>query len=120
MKKTILLIAGALLIISCSNENLAISQEANKTDAMNNFAWAMKNMTDPKNQATAEEKGMGNYPELSERRKDLLLPSAKELIKSGGISDTEIDEKTHGNKGAIINWALNIYFDTKKINNSKN
>ncbi|MFP3594558.1 hypothetical protein [Chryseobacterium sp. SIMBA_038] len=120
MKKTILFIASALSIISCSNESLAISQEANKTDAMKNFAQAMKIMTRPENRATDEEKRMKNYPELSERRKDLLIPSAKELIKSRDVSDTEIDGKTHGNKGDIINWALDIYFDNKKIANSKN
>ncbi|WP_415325439.1 hypothetical protein [Chryseobacterium sp. MMS23-Vi53] len=121
MKKTILIVAGALVIASCSNENLAItSQESSKTEAMKDFAKAMKTMTNPRNQATPEEKRMKSYPELSERRKDLLIPSAKELIKSEGISDAEIEEKTDGNKGAIINWALNIYFDYKKTNNYKN
>jgi hypothetical protein len=121
MKKTILIIAGALFFASCSNESLAItSQENLQTDAMKNFRQAMINMSKPENLATPEEQRMKNFPEMSDRRKNLLLPAAKELIQSTGISDSHINTETSGDKGAIINWALDIYIENTKPSKHKN
>lgn len=121
MKKTILIVASAIFLASCSNESLAItSQENDQTEAMQNFRQAMKSMNKPENMPTVEEKQMKNFPEMSDRRKDLLISAAKELIQSTGITDSEINHKTAGDKGAVINWALDIYIDNTNSRQAKN
>ncbi|WP_370898587.1 hypothetical protein [Chryseobacterium gossypii] len=111
MKTTFLIAACVLSLVSCSNENLMVSQENHQTEAMTNFREALKNINKPENRPTSEEMKMPGFPEMSERRKDLLLPAAKGLIKSTGVNDYEMQKATDGDKSAIINWALDIYID---------
>ena len=108
MKKCLLLAAFAILgLVSCTNEgNVIITAENMKTTEMKNFRMALKTLGEPKNRATEEEK---RNPELSERRKAILVPASKDLILSTGVSEKEMMEKTKGNSGSIIVWAYKIY-----------
>ncbi|UOU98804.1 hypothetical protein MUU74_02370 [Chryseobacterium daecheongense] len=119
MKKTFLIIACALAFVSCSNENLsAIAYENQEMEAMQNFKNALMSLNKPENRPTAEEKQAKDFPQISDRRKDLLVPSAIALIKSTGINDSEISKKTREDKNALINWALDIYIENS--HNTKN
>ncbi|MEY8758807.1 hypothetical protein [Chryseobacterium tongliaoense] len=121
MKKAILIMACALSLASCSNDTLsAISQENQQAEALRNFKSALQNLNKPENKPDAQEARAKNFPQISERRKDLLVPSAKALIKSTGISDPEIDEKTGNDKNAVINWALDIYIANTGFRTAKN
>jgi hypothetical protein len=108
MKKRLLLAAFAILgLTSCSNEENVINTAENmKTAEMQNFRKAFKTLGDPQNRATEEEK---RNPEMSERRKAILVPASKDLILSTGVSEKEMMEKTKGNSGSIIVWAYKIY-----------
>jgi hypothetical protein len=113
MKKSILISAVALIvtstIISCNNERIAVNTvESMKTKEMANFDNAMKSLGKPENRPTDEERRNANSTELSDRRKELLIPASKALILSTGISEVELQRKTNGDKSAIIVWAIQI------------
>jgi hypothetical protein len=113
MKKSILISAVALIvtstIISCNNERMAVNTvESMKTKEMANFDNAMKSLGKPENRPTDEERRNANSTELSDRRKELLIPASKALILSTGISEVELQRKTNGDKSAIIVWAIQI------------
>lgn len=115
MKKLILclLLVSSSIFNSCSSENAAVTNpETFKSPEMEAFAKAFKNLNRPENKPTAEEKRSGNT-ELSDRRKKTLIPASLELIKSTGVTNQEIEQKTKGDMSAIIVWAI-------QINNNKN
>lgn len=111
MKKTILSTMFGLLLLSitaCNNESMVANTVENmKTEEMANFDKAMRSLGDPINKPTAEERRSGSA-ELSDRRKLILVPSSKALIKSTGVSDDEMQRKTNGDITAIIVWATQI------------
>ncbi|ANF51500.1 hypothetical protein A0O34_13740 [Chryseobacterium glaciei] len=104
-------------LISCSNEGNVINTAENmKTSEMQNFKKAFKSLGEIQNRPTEEEK---RNPELSERRKALLIPASKDLILSSGVSEKEMMAKTKGNSSSIIIWAYKIYADkSSQINQS--
>ncbi|WP_435523950.1 hypothetical protein [Chryseobacterium indoltheticum] len=109
MKKILFTLSFSMLVLSsCSNENMAASNiEAMKSPEMENFDRAMKSLNNPENKPTEEEKRSGSA-ELSDRRKRVLLPSAMDLIKSTGVTDAQIQQKTNGDISAILVWAIQI------------
>lgn len=115
MKKTFLLaIACFIFLTSCSNESIATTaQENQKTEAVQNFKRAITAVNTSKDLPQSEEKQNPEYqfPQLSEKRKDILLPAAKSLIKSTGVKDEQIEKNTHGDKTKIILWAMQIFQD---------
>lgn len=116
MKKTFLIITCALAFMSCSNDNLsAIVYENQEIQAIQNFKNALMSLNKTENRPTDKEKQAKDFPQMSDRRKELLVPSAEVLIKSTGISDSEMHKRTKEDKNALINWALDIY-----IKNSQN
>jgi len=115
MKKTFLFaIACSFFLASCNNESIpTVAQETEKTEAVQNFKRAITTVNTSKDLPLSEEKQSSEYqfPQLSEKRKDILLPAAKSLIKSTGIKDEQIEKTTHGDKTKIILWAMEIFQD---------
>ncbi|MCT2561483.1 hypothetical protein [Chryseobacterium herbae] len=115
MKKTFLFaIAGFFFLTSCNNESIPTAAHDNqKTTAVENFKRAITTVNTSKDLPLSEEKQSSEYqfPQLSEKRKDILLPAAKSLIKSTGIKDEQIEKATHGDKTKIILWAMEIFQD---------
>lgn len=110
MKKIVLLLLGcSTFFISCSNEAMAVAgQEDVKSEAIQNFKKAVVDSNKPENLPTEEEKREIGYPKMNERRLDLLVPAAKNLIKSTGVKDDQIAKSANGNKEVIVEWALKI------------
>lgn len=120
MKKHLLLSAFIILgLTSCSNERAAIDNvESMKGPEMANFNKALRSVNQPKNRPTPAERNQ-NSLELSDSRKELLVPASKDLILSTGISEKEMMRQTGGDKTKIIVWANKIYFEkNKEINRS--
>lgn len=120
MKKHLLLSAFVIIgLTSCSNERTAIDNvESMKTPEMANFNKALRSVNQPQNRPSAEERKQ-NSLELSDSRKELLVPASKDLILSTGISEKEMMRQTGGDKTKIIVWANKIYFEkNKQINRS--
>ena len=118
MKKLIFLLSLSMLsIIGCTSENATVnSAESLRTPEMERFNSALKSLGDPANRPTAEEKRSGSA-ELSDRRKKILLPSSLDLIKSTGVTDAEIEQKTKGDISSILVWAIQINQEkNEKIN----
>lgn len=115
MKKTFLFaIASFLFLTSCNNETIPVAAQDNlKTEAVQNFKRAITTINTSKNLPLSEEKQNSEYqfPQLSEKRKDILLPAAKSLIKSTGVKDEQIEKATQGDKTKIILWAMEIFQD---------
>lgn len=109
MKKILFTLSFSILVLSsCSNENMAVNNvESMKSPEMEKFDRAMKSLGDPGNRPTEEERRSGST-ELSDRRKRVLLPSAMDLIKSTGVTDAQIQQKTNGDMSAILVWAIQI------------
>ncbi|MCT2562175.1 hypothetical protein [Chryseobacterium herbae] len=97
--------------ISCSTESTAVVTpvDAKKSKEITNFEKSIKSLALPQNLPTEEEKRNQQSLELSDRRKDILIPSALELIKSTGTSDQEITKNTQGDRDKILTWAVKIY-----------
>ncbi|WP_223605469.1 hypothetical protein [Chryseobacterium sp. OSA05B] len=97
--------------ISCSTESTAVVTpgDAKKSREITNFEKSIKSLSLPQNLPTEEEKRNQQSLELSDRRKDILIPSALELIKSTGTSDQEIKKITQGDRDKILTWAVKIY-----------
>ncbi|KMQ67870.1 hypothetical protein ACM39_11045 [Chryseobacterium sp. FH2] len=114
MKKHLLLSAFVILgLLSCANEGNAVNTLENmKTPEMQALDKAFKSLGDPKNRATEEEKRSGST-ELSDRRKELLVPASKALILSTGVSEKEMITKTGGDITKIIVWAVEINLKKK-------
>lgn len=96
------------LLTACNSENAAVSSaDSMRSPAMENFDRALKSLGDSGNKMNEEEKKSGST-ELSDRRKRILLPSAIDLIKSTGINERTIEQKTNGDVSAILVWAIQI------------
>lgn len=109
--------------ISCSTETSVIGPyQTTKSEQVLNFERSIKSLSKPENRATPEELRTQQSLELSDRRKDILIPSALELIKSTGATDKEIAKTTEGDRDKILTWAVKVYNEKlEKINqNSKN
>lgn len=109
MKKQIITACFSIFFLTgCSSENTAVSSlESFRTPEMDSFNKAMKSLGDPANRPNEEERRSGSA-ELSDRRKRILLPSSIDLIKSTGVSEAEIEEKTKSDVSAILVWAIQI------------
>lgn len=118
MKKAILLLSIPLLsIISCTNETLATNgnnPEISKPEAVQRFNTAMKTVVLEKEPASVSRT---NSMELSDYKKDKLIPAAKELIASTGVSAREIERQTGGDREKILTWAVQVYGDYNKLIN---
>lgn len=121
MKKAFLLLSIPLLsIISCTNETLAtnsIAPEISKPEAIQKFNKAMRTVVMEKEPATVSK---SSSTELSDYKKDKLIPAAKELIASTGVSIREIERQTGGDREKILTWAVQIYGDYNKLINQNN
>ncbi|KMQ67868.1 hypothetical protein ACM39_11035 [Chryseobacterium sp. FH2] len=119
MKKHLLASFIVLSLTSCSNEKTAIDNVENmKTTEMKSFNKALRSLGEPKNRPNEEERRQ-NSLELSDRRKEILVPASKDLILSTGVSEKELMRQTGGDKTKIIVWANKIYFE-KEMQINKN
>ena len=126
MKKTNFIYSLLLFgLLSCNTENTTVNNfESMKTPAMEKFSKAFRSLGDPENRPNDEEKRSVGL-ELSDRRKQILLPSAIELLQSEGFTDEQIREKTKGDNSSILVWAIQVYQEKsveiqKKVNNQTN
>jgi len=114
MKKTFLLLSIPLLtILSCANENMATSAipEVSKPEAVQKFNMAIKKVAMEKEPAPERPK---TSAELSDYKKDMLLPAAKDLIASSGVSYSEIEKRTENDREKILQWAVKVYGEYNK------
>lgn len=116
MKKSILFLLIPLLgIISCANENIATATVLPKSEAVQKFNIAVKKVAMLKDPVNTKR---SISSELSDYKKDILLPDAKLLIASTGISISDIERQTNGDREAILTWAVKVYNEyNNKINN---
>lgn len=106
-------------LMSCSNESTALNSiEARKSSEVLNFERSISSLSNPENRATPEEIRNQKSIELSDRRKDILIPSAVQLIKSTGKTDQEISKITEGDRDKILTWAVKIYNEKISKTNS--
>lgn len=114
MKKTVLLLSISLLaFISCANESAATSTipDISKPEAVQKFNLAIKKVAMEKEPAPARPR---TSAELSDYKKDMLLPAAKDLIVSTGVSYSEIEKQTAGDREKILTWAVKVYGEYNK------
>lgn len=118
MKKTILLLSISMLTFwSCANEsNLATTAtpQVTKPEAVQKFNMAIKKVAMEKDPAPARPR---TSAELSDAKKDMLIPSAKELIASTGVTFAEIEKQTNNDREKILKWAVQVYSDYNKKTN---
>lgn len=117
MKKTVLLLSISVLsFISCANEsNLATTAtpQLAKPEAISKFNAAIKQVAI----LTAQSPVSRTSAELSDDKKDMLIPAAKELIISSGVSNKELERQTNNDREKILKWAVQLYGDySKKAN----
>lgn len=112
MKKTFLFAVICFFVMtSCSNESIPVAAQENLTaEAVQNFKKAIITFNNAKDLPMFEKKTKNlQFPEMSEQRKEILLPAARQLIKSTGIKEEQIEKTTNGNKSKIIVWAMEIF-----------
>lgn len=115
MKNKLLYAVLIAAFVSCSTEtSIANPIEVKKSEEVLNFEKSIKSLSKPENRETPEELRNKKSLELNDRRKDILIPSALELIKSTGVKDNEITQNTQGDRDKILNWAVKIY--NEKLN----
>ncbi len=117
MRKTFLLLSIPLLsILSCANENAATAAlpEISKPEAVQKFNLAIKKVAMEKEPAPERLK---TSAELNDYKKDMLLPAAKDLIASTGVTYSEIEKRTENDREKILKWAVQVYGEyNKQIN----
>jgi hypothetical protein len=118
-RKILFAFAVSTFLFSCQTEQKSLQTKNDlQTSEMKAFNAAFKSLGSPQNRISPEERKSGSI-ELSDRRKRLLVPSSLDLIKSTGISDREIQQKTNGDITKIIVWAIQINLDkNRKIESS--
>lgn len=118
MKNKLIYAVIIAAFVSCTTEtSIANPIEITKSEEVLNFEKSIKSLSKPENRATPEEIRNQKSLELSDRRKDILIPSAIELIKSTGVSEKELTENTQHDRDKILNWVVKIYNEKlKKIN----
>jgi len=117
LRKTILLLSIPMLtILSCANENMATNTtpDISKPEAVQKFNLAIKKVAMEKEPAPATPR---TSVELSDYKKEMLLPAAKDLIASSGVSYAEIEKQTRGDKEKILTWAVQVYGEYNKQTN---
>ncbi|UZT99594.1 hypothetical protein ODZ84_08535 [Chryseobacterium fluminis] len=118
MKKTLFSAVACLVIVtSCNNESIqTVAQENNTAEAVQNFKRAIITVNNSKDLPVTDGKLNSEYQsfQMSEQRKDILLPAAKHLIKSTGIKDEQIEKTTNGDKTTTILWAMEIFRNNYK------
>lgn len=122
MKNKLLYAVIIAAFVSCSTETSIVNPiEVTKSEEVLNFEKSIKSLSKPENLETPEEIRNKKSIELSDRRKDIIVPSALELIKSTGATDKEITQNTQGDRDKVLTWAVKIYNEKlSKINqNSK-
>lgn len=126
MKKIFNFSIVLLVFCSCNYErNLNIVEEqsrieeisARKTQVVTKadiekFEKALSTIFLKENRPTEQERVNQISAELSDKRKDILIPAAISLIESTGISENEILQQTNGDRNLILSWAFKIF--TKK------
>jgi hypothetical protein len=116
MKKTFLLLSIPLLtILSLPTKIVATSAvpEISKPEAVQKFNLAIKKVME-KEPAPERPK---TSAELSDYKKDMLLPAAKDLIASTGVTYSEIEKRTQNDREKILKWAVQVYGEyNKEIN----
>ncbi|GEN78217.1 hypothetical protein [Chryseobacterium hagamense] len=91
--------------------------ENHKSPEVLNFEKAIKSLSNPENLPSEEELRNQKSLKLSDRRKDILIPSALELIKSSGASERQIRNQAKGDRELILKWAVKIYNEKRAKNN---
>lgn len=117
LRKTILLLSIPMLtILSCANENMATNTtpDISKPEAVQKFNLAIKKVAMEKEPAPTAPR---TSAELSDYKKEMLLPAAKDLIASSGVSYAEIEKQTRGDKEKILTWAVQVYGEYNKQTN---
>ena len=117
LRKTILLLSISMLtILSCANESSAITPmpDVSKPEAVQKFNLAIKKVAMEKEPAPATPR---TSAELSDYKKEMLLPAAKDLIASSGVSYAEIERQTRGDREKILTWAVQVYGEYNKQTN---
>jgi hypothetical protein len=124
MKKIIisLLLSSYLLVSSCTSENAVINSEEQFNQSSNlrtrtkeiiNFENALKEILKPEHLQPLSETGSRENPkELSEARKNILLPAAIDLIKATERSGQKASVVPYGDRDATINLAMKIYIQS--------
>ncbi len=108
------------LLISCASESTSMVAELSpRRIASINFEKAITDLSKPVNRATITESESSDYPELSLRRKQMLLPAAYEILAANGFSQEIVNERTRNNTDKILSWALLLY-NEELIDNKKN
>lgn len=110
MRNTLLYATMLALFFSCSTEN-SVAPPINpaKDEYVQNFEKSIKSLSKPENRETPEELQNKRSLELSDRRKDILIPSALALIRSTGVKEEEISKTTQGDRDKILTWAVKVY-----------
>ncbi|MFP3592034.1 hypothetical protein [Chryseobacterium sp. SIMBA_038] len=117
MKRITLCVGLSLLtFLSCANESSATTTmpDVSKPEAVQKFNLAIKKVAMEKEPAPATPR---TSAELSDYKKEMLLPAAKDLIASSGVSYSEIERQTGGDKEKILKWAVEVYGDYNKQTN---
>lgn len=102
-----------LTIFSCTNESAASTAavQVTQSEAIGRFNAEIRKvamMKDP------NPENPGTSAELSDEKKDLLIPAAKNLIASSGVTMAEIERQTANDREKILKWAVKIYGDYNK------
>lgn len=128
MKKKVIYIALSLAffsLYSCSDESQSTKQSNQPTlktqsivDSKNelaDFRAALKEINLPENRPTPEERALIGS-ELSSSNKQRLLPAAKKLIYSTGITEAQLNEETNNDIDQIIHKGLKLYVNLTSNN----
>lgn len=128
MKKKIIYATLSLAffsLYSCSDESQSMKQSNQSTlktqsivDSKNelaDFRAALREINLPENQPTPEEKALIGS-ELSSSNKQRLLPAAKKLIYSTGVTEAQLNEETNNDIDQIIHKGLKLYVNLTSNN----
>lgn len=99
-----------LTIFSCTNESAASTTVAqvSQSEAIGKFNAEIRKVAIMKEPNPSQTR---TSAELSDEKKDLLIPFAKELIASSGVSMAEIERQTANDREKILKWAVKVYGD---------
>lgn len=99
-----------LTIFSCTNESAASTTvaQASQSEAVGKFNAEIRKVAMMKEPNPSQTRASA---ELSDEKKDLLIPVAKELIASSGVSMAEIERQTANDRERILKWAVKVYGD---------
>lgn len=99
-----------LTIFSCTNESAASTTVAqvSQSEAIGKFNAEIRKVAMMKEPNPSQTR---TSAELSDEKKDLLIPVAKELIASSGVSMAEIERQTANDREKILKWAVKVYGD---------